>query len=104
MATPNNVHADGLVAAVASASADEYLVDGLSAEVAWQDRSLGTRASPLAFVLFQDPALSGKDAITDATSQYGPFISNAMPLISTVPLGLGKPRFTGCCIMRHLIG
>ena len=82
MATPNNVHADGLVAAVASASADEYLVDGLSAEVAWQDRSLGTRASPLAFVLFQDPALSGKDAITDATSQYGPFISNAMPLVT----------------------
>lgn len=82
MASPNNVHVDGLTVSVASASANEHDVEALSIEVAWQDRVLETRPAPKSFLLFQDPSLAGSDAITSATSELGPFVSTAMPLVT----------------------
>lgn len=77
MAAPNNVHADAVVVAVASASASDYSVEGIAIEVAWQDRVPEVRVEPRAFLLFQDPALRGSSAITSATSQQGPHVATA---------------------------
>ena len=77
MSAPNNVHADGLVVAVASPSASDYSAEGLALEVAWQDRQPELRTEPRAFLLLQDPGCGGSKAITSATSQEGPHVATA---------------------------
>lgn len=68
---PANLEA--IIASVAHAGAMEARVEGLVAEVVWQDRQPAEKAEPRAFVLFQDPKLFGGASITSVSEQVSAF-------------------------------